>query len=389
MKTSGNPLVSVITATFNLVESGRVEAFRQSVESVHGQTYGSIEHLIIDGASTDGTLELLREYEARGWVKVYSEPDEGIYDAFNKGISRASGKYCAFMNSDDMWHDPRGVETSVHLLELARGDFSYAPATYIDADGEFYDACEPDIAAFICLIPCNHQTMFYRTELLREYRYDVANYRMVADYDLTTRLLLSGRKAVYVPLNFTTFRYGGFSADAALQQEECTRIYRNYYSPLIGEEAAEALYHWVVPRKLIQTVASLVCPNVAEQMRRLYVPLHPDESEQMRPMNPRPQDVEAFNVPCLVQRKWKGPFGLTLLKASATRGRTVYSVLGVLPVLVNRFSHKGSRLVCHMWLFGFLPLWKYSNRGESMAKHYLFHFIPVWSYKLSESHCRV
>ncbi len=117
-------LVTIVTATYNLFKAGRSEYFRQCAESVHAQTYGHIEHIVVDGASTDGTLGLLKEYEDKGWLRVFSEPDKGIYDAFNKALARARGKYIAFLNSDDWWHDATGVEQSVHMLELTGAAFS-------------------------------------------------------------------------------------------------------------------------------------------------------------------------------------------------------------------------------------------------------------------------
>ena len=74
------PPITVITATYNLIKNGRKEFFKQCLESVHNQTYPNIEHLIIDGASSDGTVEMLQEYADKGWIKYISEPDSGIYD---------------------------------------------------------------------------------------------------------------------------------------------------------------------------------------------------------------------------------------------------------------------------------------------------------------------
>ena len=93
------PLVSIITVTRNLIDAGRKDFFRQCVESVRMQDYPNIEHLIIDGASTDGTVDLLKEMN----VNYISEPDAGIYTAINKGISLSEGKYVAFLNSDDFY----------------------------------------------------------------------------------------------------------------------------------------------------------------------------------------------------------------------------------------------------------------------------------------------
>ena len=97
------PKVTVITITFNLIKAGRKQTFIKCMESVHNQNYKNIEHLIIDGASTDGTLDLLKEYQKKGYIKYKSKKDKGIWDAMNKGIDVASGDYITFLNSDDFY----------------------------------------------------------------------------------------------------------------------------------------------------------------------------------------------------------------------------------------------------------------------------------------------
>ena len=92
------PKVTIVTVVYNLIENGREQYFRQCLESVHKQLYQNIEHIVIDGASNDGTIDLLEEYNKKGWIKYYSEPDTGIYDAMNKGIEKATGKYIVFLN---------------------------------------------------------------------------------------------------------------------------------------------------------------------------------------------------------------------------------------------------------------------------------------------------
>lgn len=100
---SSIPLVTVITVTYNLIKGKREKFIIQCLESVHNQRYSNIEHIVIDGASDDGTLPLLKKYESLGWIKLFSEPDTGIYDAMNKGILKANGKYVSILNSDDFF----------------------------------------------------------------------------------------------------------------------------------------------------------------------------------------------------------------------------------------------------------------------------------------------
>ena len=96
-----HPKVTIVTITYNLIKAGRTDSFKQAVESVHRQNYDNIEHIIIDGASTDGSKELIEEYVKKKWVICFSEPDKGIYDAMNKGLQKATGDYVWFINAGD------------------------------------------------------------------------------------------------------------------------------------------------------------------------------------------------------------------------------------------------------------------------------------------------
>ena len=93
--------ISIITVVFNLLKTQREKQFRHCVESIHQENDGQIEHLIVDGGSQDGTLQILEEYKSKGWINYISEPDNGIYDAMNKGVRLAQGEYVWFINSDD------------------------------------------------------------------------------------------------------------------------------------------------------------------------------------------------------------------------------------------------------------------------------------------------
>jgi Glycosyl transferase family 2 len=117
----GDPLVSIITPVLN-----RVETMGVCLASVTRQTYRPIEHIVVDGGSTDGTLDLLREYRAPHLFHWVSEPDNGMYEAINKGIAISRGEVLAYLNSDDLYL-PWSVEVAVRALqqpgiELVYGD---------------------------------------------------------------------------------------------------------------------------------------------------------------------------------------------------------------------------------------------------------------------------
>lgn len=120
-----NIKISVITATFNLIKNGREGFFRQMVESVQRQTWRNVEHLIVDGGSSDGTVQMLEELASAGKIRYISEPDKGIYDAMNKGAALAAGELITFLNSDDFFSNTKGLEESMKVFDKGF-DYSYA-----------------------------------------------------------------------------------------------------------------------------------------------------------------------------------------------------------------------------------------------------------------------
>lgn len=230
------PLVSIVTVTFNLIKDKRENLFRQCLESVHNQTYKNIEHLVVDGASSDGTLDLVKEYKNRGWVEYISEPDEGIYEAMNKGVKLAKGKYIAFLNSDDFFHRKDGVEASVKALEESGADFSYAPVIIKFPDGTLFSdhpQCDPKISRVFFTMPFCHQAMFTKRDvMIRENMFDI-RYKSAADYDFVIRLCLKKYKSVFVKNAFITYQFGGNSSVAQEKSiNETANVWRERYGKI-------------------------------------------------------------------------------------------------------------------------------------------------------------
>lgn len=257
------PIVTVVTATWNIVRAERKKFLLECLESVHNQDYPHIEHLIIDGASDDGTLEFLSKYVNDGWVTCYSEPDTGIYDAMNKGIRKAKGKYIAFLNSDDYWHDASGISKSVQLLEETQADFSYAPRKIINEDGSLLAYEEANLAVLFTRMPFCHQTMFTRTDLIRKLNGFADNrLKISADYDLVTRTLLSGAKPVFVPCCFTSFRLGGASSAGDAVIAEFLAIHKHNYGEFVEVTDIPEIRKGCIPTYLLTCLRSLFHPSI-------------------------------------------------------------------------------------------------------------------------------
>lgn len=207
------PKVTIITVTYNLVKANLSDYFREMVESVKNQTYQNIEHLVVDGASNDGTVDLLEECAQKGCIKYISEPDKGIYEAMNKGIAKAEGKYICFLNSDDYFNNIKAVELSVNALEKENADYSYAKTIFINRNGKVYDnimQANPDMANLFLTMPFCHQAMFTKRDVLFENPFNTDR-KSAADYETFIRMVLKGYKGIFVDETIVTFRLGGMS----------------------------------------------------------------------------------------------------------------------------------------------------------------------------------
>ena len=202
---------SIITAVYN-----REATVAQAIASVAAQSHGNVEHLIIDGASTDGTLDAVRRL-ARPGMRVISEPDRGIYDALNKGIRAASGEVVGLVHSDDFFAHDRVLEKVAFAFATTGADAVYGDLDYVAAadtskiirhwkSGEF----KPQRLARGWMPP--HPTLFVRRDaMMRLGLYDT-EYRIAADYDAILRWFgKGGLSLVYVPDVLVKMRVGGES----------------------------------------------------------------------------------------------------------------------------------------------------------------------------------
>jgi len=184
-----SPLLTVITVVFN-----GAATLEHTINSVIGQSYRNIEHLVIDGGSTDGTLEILHKYDQHidYWV---SEKDAGIYDAMNKGIALARGQYIGMLNADDYFAGPAVLEKIASTLESSHADAVFSCLDIVDpADMQrilrkyrisSYSAfmlrigVMPPHPTFYCKKSCYEKAGPYRID-----------YRIAADFEMMVRLLL-------------------------------------------------------------------------------------------------------------------------------------------------------------------------------------------------------
>lgn len=209
-------LFSIITITRD-----NLAGLTRTWESLKTQTCRDYEWVVIDGASRDSTLSFLKDKPAL----VVSEPDQGLYDAMNKGIERAGGDYLIFMNAGDSFADENVLSAMAPLLENREPFFLYADSheeagtsDTVDKPGNLYRKRARSHQSAPLGMFTHHQAMVYNRQSLGNLRYDLS-YKIAADYDLTLRFLRKngGGEILYWPHPLCLFEAGGISQQRAQQ----------------------------------------------------------------------------------------------------------------------------------------------------------------------------
>jgi len=202
--------VSIITPSFN--SAGTIA---DTLKSVIGQTYPDIEHIIVDGASRDNTLSLVRKHAVD--ARIISEPDEGIYDAMNKGISHATGEIIGILNSDDFYAHSDVIQRVADLFartgcEALYGDLVYVDSKHTDHIVRVWKAGAFEASKFLNGWMPPHPTFFVHKEMYKQHGMYNTTLRSSADYELMLRFLYRHRIPVeYLAERLVCMRTGGHS----------------------------------------------------------------------------------------------------------------------------------------------------------------------------------
>ncbi|MFH4803758.1 glycosyltransferase family 2 protein [Vibrio diabolicus] len=203
--------VSIITATYNSSET-----ILDTLKSLEQQSYPDIEYIIIDGASKDNTLEVVRQNCTRV-SKIISEPDKGIYDALNKGIQAATGDVIGFLHSDDLFAYPDAVADIVATLEKNQSQAAYADLAYVSKDDtdkmvRLWTSGDYQRNKMLSGWMPPHPTFYMKRELYQSLGQFDLGFKIAADYDSLLRYLWSNKVSMsYLPKVLIKMRVGGAS----------------------------------------------------------------------------------------------------------------------------------------------------------------------------------
>lgn len=227
------PLISIVTVSFNSEKT-----IRDTFESILNQTYKNIEYVVIDGASNDTTIDIIKEYESKfikknisfKWI---SEKDNGIYDAMNKGIDLVNGEIIGLLNSDD-WFEKNALEKVAKEYRNSNFDMFYADIRIVMENRSFIKKSK--LSKNVTSRYWNHPTTFVRTSVYKKYKFKCESIHDDLDFLLRIR---KNKKLKIVVLNevLANFRFGGISNKKSLKNmfwniKNKNRIYKeNGYSP--------------------------------------------------------------------------------------------------------------------------------------------------------------
>ena len=202
--------ISIITVVWN-----NAKTIKDAINSVLNQSYKDVEYIVIDGASTDGTIEILQSYGDK--IKFISEKDNGLYDAMNKGIRMATGDVVGILNSDDFYASDKILQIVADEFLKSNIDSVYANLEYIDANDpkrviRYWRSKKYQEGLFRSGWHPAHPTFFVKKEIYEKYGVFDLSFKIAADYELMLRFFEKCKiTSSYVDEVFVKMRIGGES----------------------------------------------------------------------------------------------------------------------------------------------------------------------------------
>ncbi len=202
MRREKEPKVSVVTISYNAEKE-----IEKTILSVMAQDYLNIEYIIVDGGSSDGTVEIIKKH-SNGITNWISEPDGGCYDAMNKGIDMASGEWIIFMNSGDSFYSSETIRNAISKGK--EYDVIYGDANVVADFGSYEIRPYPIEYLDKGVMPFYHQACFVKTAIMREHKFCL-KYKICADFDVFHSIRNESKRFLYIPITMAIYDISGGS----------------------------------------------------------------------------------------------------------------------------------------------------------------------------------
>lgn len=208
-------MISIVVTTFNSAKT-----IRDTLESIRRQTFGEYEVIVVDGASHDGTVEMIKEYESlmQGRLRWKSEPDRGVYDAMNKGIRMAEGDIVGILNSDDFYTSDdvlMQIQSAFDAdlsIDAVYGDVHYVNPDNLSRPVRYYSSAKFTRKRMKMGYMPAHPSFYARKECYDKYGLFDTRFKTAADFELLLRLIYVNEIRIkYLPFDFVTMRTGGIT----------------------------------------------------------------------------------------------------------------------------------------------------------------------------------
>jgi len=251
------PLISVITVCYNAAAT-----LEDTIRSVVNQTYPNIEYIVVDGASTDRSMDIINKYSHR-ISTIISEQDKGIYDAMNKGIAKASGQYILFLNAGDCFTSTHTLHGIARCVDGRNAEIYFGKIVWVDTTHHHIHTTNHSHIQFQSQLYYEnfpHPATIYNRDVFRKYGLFNLTYKVYADYEWNLRALVEHHAPFYYFDNLvTTFYTGGISnniQDKEFKTQEYDSILLQYFrntpkQPMInGLTLHKKIYNKIYQKRL-------------------------------------------------------------------------------------------------------------------------------------------
>lgn len=256
--------LSIITINFN-----NQIGLKKTIESVIGQTFNDFEYIVIDGGSTDKSVELIKNYAYKisYWV---SEPDKGIYNAINKGIIKAIGEYCLFLNSGDWLHNNKILEQIFNKKPTS--DILFGNSIMFDVNNNAYLNKEPENLSFMYFFMRSlcHQAMFIKRDLFEKNRFGLyrEDLKIVSDWEFNIRAIILGQCTVlHFPYPIVYMDNTGVSItnrNLSLAERE------NVFKEIIPEKILNDYNQYILLEEELRKIKRSICFRGVRKFKKVF-----------------------------------------------------------------------------------------------------------------------
>jgi glycosyltransferase involved in cell wall biosynthesis len=259
--------LSIITATKDIILNSRQDQLKKCIESIAKISIPH-EHLICDGGSLDGTLNILSEYIASHNVRVISKKDNGIYDAFNNGVCHARGSWIYFIGSDDYLCAPSELENALKLAEESNADMTISPVQYSDGIKRFSSL--KDCGNILIIKPYCHQGVLMRKKLIMQLGLFDNKYRIASDFKLCLQAHLANARHIFINKIYACFSVeNGISNTCKNERNERLEISREILR-IANNEKDKLFSKQLLPFRIIKPLLFHKNPMIRQGARYAF-----------------------------------------------------------------------------------------------------------------------